>query len=105
MTPQHDIVEHRHAAEERDVLERAGDAEHGDLRWAGAGDVLALEDDRAGVGPVEPADHVEEGSLAGAVWANDRDEPAAAAGERHTMQRPPRAEMLSSVGNGELRLA
>src|ERR1700737_5315473 len=80
MTPQHDIVEHRHAAEERDVLERAGDAEHGDLRWAGAGDVLALEDDRAGVGPVEPADHVEEGSLAGAVWANDRDEPAAADG-------------------------
>src|SRR4029077_9488691 len=55
---QHYVVEHRHAAEERDVLERTRDAECRDLRWSGAGYVVTLKDDRARVRPIEPADHV-----------------------------------------------
>src|SRR6516225_5908045 len=102
---QHDVVEHRHAAEQRDILKRAGDAEGGDLRWAGAGDVLAFEDNRARVGPIEPADHVEERGLAGAVWTNDRDETTAGDRERDTLYRSHPAEMLRHIRNSELRLA
>src|SRR5438067_2045511 len=74
VTPEHDVVEHRHAGEQRDVLERTGDPERGDMRWPGAGDVLAGESNAAGVGPVETADHVEKRGLAGAVRADNRDQ-------------------------------
>src|SRR4029077_2686414 len=70
-----------------------------------AGDVLAFEGDRAGVRLVEPADHVEERGLAGAVRADDRDKTAAPDGERHAIHRAHPAEMLGYIGNGELRLA
>ena len=56
----HDVVEHGHAGEKRDVLKRPGDAERGDLGRALVRDVAALKGDRAGVGGVEAADHVEE---------------------------------------------
>ena len=41
-----------------------------------AGDVAAVEPDRAGVGPVEPGDEIEQRRLAGAVRADDADELA-----------------------------
>ena len=46
---EHDVVEHGHPGEERDVLKGAGDAERGDLGRAPAGDGVALEGDRAGI--------------------------------------------------------
>jgi hypothetical protein len=65
-----DVVEHRHAAEQRDVLEGAREPELGALRGGQAGDVLAAEADVAAVGPVEAGNGVEQRGLAGAVGAD-----------------------------------
>ena len=94
MPAEHDVVEHRHAGEEGDVLKRARDPERGDLRWTGTGDVLGRKDDRTGIGPVKAADHVEKRRLAGAVRPDDRDELAGADRERDRLDRPHAAEMF-----------
>ena len=52
----HDVVEHAHALEEGHVLERARDAERGDLVGAKARAVPALVEDAALGGVVEAAD-------------------------------------------------
>jgi hypothetical protein len=62
-----DVVEHRHAAKQRDVLEAAPQAHAGALRRGNARDVLALEPDAAARGPVEARDGVEQRGLARAV--------------------------------------
>src|SRR5207247_2921299 len=79
--------------------------QRGDMRRPSAGDILALEDDRAGVRPVEPADHVEKGGFAGAIRADDRDQLAALDRERNILDRPHAAEVLRDARYGELRLA
>jgi hypothetical protein len=57
--PEHDVVEHGKATEQRNVLERAGDAELGDGGGFGVGDVAAFELDSAAGRAVEAADHVQ----------------------------------------------
>ena len=89
---EHDVVEHRHAGEQRDVLKRAGDAERGDLRRTQPGDVAALETDRATGRPVEAADHVEQRGLAGAVRTYDRQDLTATDSDRHVLHRGDAAE-------------
>ena len=90
---QHDVVEHGHAGEQRDVLERARDAECGDLRRARMGDVAAFEGDGAAGRAVEARDHVEQGGLAGAIRTDDRHDLAATDGHRHVLNRAHAAEV------------
>ena len=67
----HDVVEHRHAAEQRDVLEGAGDAEMGGMRRRHVRQPLAAEGDAAFLRHVDAVDDVEHRALAGAVRADD----------------------------------
>src|SRR5713101_751697 len=90
--PRHDVVEHAHALEEGDILERAGDAEGRHLVRPEARPVLAFEDDPPLVGVVEAADHVEQRRLAGAVGADDGHDLPAPDGEAHAVQRLHRPE-------------
>jgi hypothetical protein len=78
------VVEDGHATEQRDVLEGSGDAELGDLARRQLGHVAALEDDAAGIGMIEAADHVEHRGLAGAVGPDDREDLALLSFERDT---------------------
>ena len=61
-------------AEQADVLERPRHAVLHDQVGPAAGHVPAVEADAAVGGLVEPGEHVEEGGLAGAVRADDRDD-------------------------------
>ena len=70
VAPHHHVLERGHAAEQPNVLERARDPRLRDLMHRGRGVVLAVEFEVAGVGRVEPGDHVEERSLARAVRAD-----------------------------------
>ena len=88
----HDVVEHAHALEERDVLERARDAF---ARRRVRLDVLplgAVEDDAAGLWVVHAVDDVEHRALAGAVRSDDRADLVLADVERDVGQRLHAAE-------------
>ena len=67
--PQRDqhIVEHAHLAEQLRGLIGARDAGARDAPGRRAGELRVAEPDAARVGPIEAADHVEHGGLAGAV--------------------------------------
>src|ERR1700730_15222256 len=67
MSPDPDVVEHRHPPEQGKVLKRAGDAQRSDAVRALGQDAFAAKADVAAVGRVEPAQAVEERGLAGAV--------------------------------------
>ena len=90
--PRHDVVERRHAAEQRDVLERARDAAGRRLVRPHLGARLALERDAAVLRRVEAVDHVEHRGLAGAVRADDRADLALADVERDVGDRLHAAE-------------
>src|SRR5437867_947388 len=90
--PRHDVVEHAHALEEGDVLERAGDAERRHLVRPEARPVLVVEDDPPLVGVLEAADHVEQCRLAGAVGADDGHDLSAPDGDAHAVKRLHRPE-------------
>src|SRR5207248_1142133 len=70
------VVQRRHVLEEPDVLERAGDAQRRHLVGLGPGDLAVLEDHPAGGRWEDPGDPVEQGRLAGAVWADEREDLA-----------------------------
>ncbi len=74
----HHVLEHGHAREQREVLERAADAERGHVMRGVADDRLALEDQVAAVRRVEPAHAVEQRGLARAVRADQPDDVARA---------------------------
>src|SRR6266513_3926934 len=90
--PRHEVVEHAHALEQGHVLEGAGDAEAGDVRWLEARAVPTVEDDPSLVGVIEAADHVEQRRLPGAVGTDDGADLAAIDREAHPTQRDERAE-------------
>src|SRR5690242_20171238 len=66
-----DVLEHRELGEDLGDLEGACHAADDALMGGEAGDVVAVEADAAGCRREIAADQVEEGSLAGAVRAND----------------------------------
>src|SRR5690554_2256196 len=68
----HDIVQHAHALEQREVLECAGHARFGGAPRIHAGELLAVQHDHAFLRRVDAVDHVEHGTLAGTVRADDR---------------------------------
>ena len=67
----HDVVDHAHALEQRQVLEGAPDAHLGHLAAVHVVKRLAPEGDGAFGRRVHPVDAVEHGALAGAVGADD----------------------------------
>ena len=93
---EHEVVEHGQAAEQRDVLERARDAQRRNRARALAGDVAAFQGDAPAVGPVEAGDHVEQRGLAGAVGADDREDAALGDVDRHAIDRDDAAEALGA---------
>src|SRR5437867_7704884 len=88
----HEVVEHAHPLEQGHVLEGARDAEDGNVGGPEVRPVSAVEDDPSLVRVVEPADHVEQRRLAGAVRTDDGEDLAAADLDAHLAQRDERAE-------------
>src|SRR6185369_1292861 len=68
----HDVLEHAHALEEREVLERARDAHLGDATRVHVRERSPAQLDRALLRLVDAVDAVEHRALAGAVRADDR---------------------------------
>jgi hypothetical protein len=91
MAAELDVVEHRHAAEQRDVLEAAPQAQPR-ARRRNARDVLALEPDAAARGPVKARDGVEQRGLARAVGPDHGRDRAGLHIEAHARQRLHAAE-------------
>ena len=103
MRADQDVVAHAHAAEQRDVLEGAADAQAG---HAVARQVLqraALEQDVAVGEAIEAADAVEQRGLAGAVRPDQAADLAVADIERHAAECDDAAEAHRHVGNPEQR--
>ncbi len=88
------ILRHRHGDERLRHLEGAADTQPPDAARGEPGDVLPGEHDAAAVGGELPANHVEDGRLAGAVRADDGDELARLDGERHAARSHHAAERL-----------
>ncbi len=70
----HDVLQHRHVADDLHDLEGAHDAELADGVRLLVGDIPALEEHPALVHPVKPGHTAEERALAGAVGADDADD-------------------------------
>src|SRR5690606_12898774 len=87
-----DVVEHRHAAEQCDVLEAARETERRALRRRHAGDVAALEADRSRGRAIEAGGGVEQRGLAGAGGSDHRRDRAGRDVEADAAQRPDAAE-------------
>src|ERR1700677_4325692 len=97
VSPRHDVVERRHALEQRDVLERARYAVACRFVRAHARARLAAKQDLALLRLVEAVDDVEHRRLAGAVRPDDRANLAFADVERHVGDRPDAAERKRDV--------
>ncbi len=75
-TPDEDVLERRHVGEEPDVLERARDAQLGDLELVALAQRLAEVAHRARGGLVDAGHDVEAGRLAGAVGPDEAEDLA-----------------------------
>ena len=71
MGPDHHVVQHRHGAEERQVLEGTPDAQPRDVVGLGLQEIVLLKGDGACRGLIEPAQAVEQGGLTGAIRADE----------------------------------
>ncbi|MNI33625.1 hypothetical protein D3C73_875840 [compost metagenome] len=87
MAPELDVVQHRHAAKQRDVLKAARQAQPGALGRRYAGDVPAFKSDLARGRFVETGYGVEQRGLARAVRADDRGDGAGRHAKPHAGQR------------------
>ena len=95
-----DVLGDRHRREGLGDLEGAPDAAPEFFARRQARHVRAVEDDRAGVGPKLPADHVEGRGLAGAVRADEGEELAGLDVEAHVARRHDAAEALAQALHG-----
>jgi len=105
VAPGHDVVEHRHALEERDVLEGARDAERGRLVRMHVAELAAAKADGAGLRVVHAVHHVEHRALAGAVGADDGAHFVLAHIERNTVERSYAAEGERHAFHGQQHVA
>ena len=100
--PDQHIVEHAHRAEQLRGLVGAGDAGARHLPGRRSGKLVVAQADAAGVRPVEAADHVEHGGLAGAVRP-DHAGDVAGLGDKATpvaALMPPKAMPTSEIMRG-----
>ena len=86
------VLEHAQVREQLRQLERAAEAAVGARRHRLAGDVGAVQPDRAGAGAQLARDQVEVGRLAGAVRADDRGQRAGREGARDAVDGDVAAE-------------
>ena len=91
------VVEDGHRRKELNVLERARDAPAHDPVRGRAEEALAVEDDLAGIGPVEPGDDVESGRLPRAVGADQPGDLTLLDVERQLGERDDAAEAARDV--------
>ena len=105
VAPGHEVVEHRHALEQGDVLERAGDPGGGRLVGPHPRARHPPEGDRPFLRVVEAVDDVEHGALAGAVGADDGADLALADVEAHPVDRAHPAEREADVMDVEDHLS
>ena len=90
---------HRHALEQLAGLIGARDAGARDLMERAAPTRLLAEPHRAGIGPIEAADQVERGGLAGAVRADDAGDRAGRASKRQIADRVHAAEAHREIAH------
>ena len=91
------VFQRGHVGEQADVLERAGDAQRGDLVGRQPGDVLPVEEHAPAGRLVEAGDRVEEGRLARAVRPDQADDRAAWGWLKSTLftaTRPPKRMVM-----------
>ncbi len=89
------VVEHRHVAEQRVVLEHEADLAVAHVRARG---VLAVEQHLAGVGLFQPGDDAQQRGLAAARGTEQGDQFAGGEIERDVVERVEGAEALVDVG-------
>src|SRR5271168_1492277 len=99
------VVERRHATEQRQILEGSGDAARRRGMGPHAPAHLPLERDAPGLRLVEAVHDVEHRGLASAVRTDDRADLALADVERHSRQRTHAAERERNILNGKQYLA
>ncbi len=99
--PGHNIVERRHAAEQRDILKRARDAAICRIVRAHLRAGLTLECDAPLLGLIEPVDDIEHRRLAGTVRPDNRANLAFMDIERNVADRFHAAERQRNVFHGQ----
>ena len=72
ITAGHDVVQHRHPLEQRDVLEGSRNPALGRLIGVHVAPMLTLINDLALLWPVDPINHIQHRAFARAVGPNDR---------------------------------
>ena len=97
------VFEHGHVVEEDDVLEGARDPQPRDRVRTRSSQVLALEENAAGVGAVEPRDEIEERRLPGPVRSDQPDDLALLQLEGDVGESDDPAEPPCDVFNREKR--
>ena len=97
MRAHEDVLQHGQPREQLEVLEGAGDAETNHAARADAPERAAVEEDIAGVEPVEARDGIEGRRLAGAVRADQPDDRAFRHLEGDIVERDDPAEPQPSV--------
>src|SRR5690606_26342075 len=96
-----DVLEHRHRAEEGEVLEGAADAERGDGVPGHPEERLRAEEDVAALALVQPRQAIEERRLAGAVRADQPDDLPGSDVERDAVERHDAAEAHANVPHAQ----
>jgi hypothetical protein len=94
LEPERDVVAHRHVLEERVVLEHEPKSPLLHLHVRGVG---PSDHDRAAVGDLEPRDHPEDGALAAAARAQQRDDLSVRGLEGDVVDDQALAEALREV--------
>src|SRR6516162_5201645 len=85
--PGHHVLADGETREQADVLQGAGDPERRQLVWFEPGQIGVAERQPAGVRLDEPAQHVEQGGLAGPVRPDHAGHLAGGRRERYGIQR------------------
>ncbi len=91
-----DVVQHRHAPEELDILEGAGQAQAGPAVGGQAHHLRAGQPDAAGAGGQKAVNQIEAGGLAGAVGADQTDDLARRPRQKRRGARPERRRRIYS---------
>ncbi|MDT4847350.1 hypothetical protein FQZ97_814020 [compost metagenome] len=89
---EHDVVTHAQALEERKVLEGARDAQPGQPRRRHMAEAAPTDPHAPAVGPVQPADDIDQRALAGTIGPDDGADLSLGDREVHARQRGDAAE-------------
>src|SRR6516165_9987468 len=104
MTSDEQVLDDRHLGEDPQQLKGSGETKPGYLMRLAIGDVLAAKPHQAaGVRRIDAGYQIEQGALAGAVWADDPANFALANRHRHVRQGDEPAKPLGQAGDLEQR--